>query len=268
MSELKNYKDVNRKGKLFKYFFLVGMLVFLVCVIVLGQWLMSDKQKLDDYKELSKTYRESNTQKTDIDIQSETVKTLGGAQVLLGVNPDTVGFLEIADTDISYPVVQSADNTRYLNEDFYGAAEKSGCLFLDSACAFDKLNGDIFENSDNYIVYGHNMKTGLMFGDLKNFLSEDYCAERRIIQFNSNYKEYKFKLIYVCVVDSTVFKYYNRQNFLSGEDFNRYLNECMENARIDRGEETEYGTKLLTLTTCYGAVNGTQRLLIVAKLVD
>lgn len=36
------------------------------------------------------------------------------------INPDVVGWIEMLDTNINYPVVQGKDNTEYLNKDIFG----------------------------------------------------------------------------------------------------------------------------------------------------
>ena len=76
-------------------------------------------------------------------------------------NEDMVGWLEIPGTSINYPVMQEAGNEYYLHHDFYGEEDRHGCLFV-------KDIADVDTPGDCFIIYGHNMKDGTMFGDLEN----------------------------------------------------------------------------------------------------
>lgn len=53
------------------------------------------------------------------------------------------------------------DNTYYLNRDYLGYHNDNGAIFLDMGC-------DLTGNPKALILYGHNMKTGAMFGNLRN----------------------------------------------------------------------------------------------------
>lgn len=77
---------------------------------------------------------------------------------LLAINPDTAGWIFVCGSDISYPIVQSHDNSRYLNYTFDGLRNRSGAIFLDYRDRPDFLS--------LARVYGHDMQDGSMFGSL------------------------------------------------------------------------------------------------------
>ena len=74
-------------------------------------------------------------------------------------NADIVGWLEIPDTAISYPVLQGTDNEYYMNHNYKKEKSKSGSIFLNK-------DYDWTIPSTNLLIYGHNIKTGTMFHDL------------------------------------------------------------------------------------------------------
>ena len=74
-------------------------------------------------------------------------------------NDDLIGWISIPGTRIDYPVMQTADNEYYLDHNINQEEDKNGTLFLDSAC-------DVVTPSTNFIIYGHNMRSGNMFGNL------------------------------------------------------------------------------------------------------
>ena len=73
-------------------------------------------------------------------------------------NPDIIGWITIPYTNIDYPIVQGKDNSYYLRRDLNGEPAKPGTIFMDYRCAGD--------GSGYSIIYGHNMKSGAMFGTL------------------------------------------------------------------------------------------------------
>jgi len=76
-------------------------------------------------------------------------------------NPDIVGWITVPYTNIDYPIVQAKDNAYYLRRDLNGNIAKPGTIFMDCRCASD--------GSGYSIIYGHNMKSGAMFGTLARF---------------------------------------------------------------------------------------------------
>lgn len=46
------------------------------------------------------------------------------------LNPDTIGWVAIPDTPISYPVMRSADNSKYLKHDSSGKRSSAGAVFM------------------------------------------------------------------------------------------------------------------------------------------
>ena len=80
---------------------------------------------------------------------------------LLAINPDVIGWIEVLGSDISYPIVQTIDNARYLNYTFTGERNRSGAIFLD--------HRDVPDFMSLSRVYGHNMRDGSMFGTLSDW---------------------------------------------------------------------------------------------------
>jgi len=76
-------------------------------------------------------------------------------------NPDIVGWITVPYTNIDYPIVQAKDNAYYLRRDLNGSSANPGTIFMDYRCAKD--------GSGYSIIYGHNMKSGAMFGTLGRF---------------------------------------------------------------------------------------------------
>lgn len=81
---------------------------------------------------------------------------------LRNINGDIVAWIQIPGIDVDYPVVQGEDNEYYLYHTFRKEANKAGSIFLDYRnCAYF--------TEQRVIIYGHNMKDGSMFSNLKKY---------------------------------------------------------------------------------------------------
>ena len=96
---------------------------------------------------------------------------------LIAANTDCIGWLSIDGTNISYPVMHTPnDPQKYLRRNFYGQYSQSGVPFLDWRCSID---------GGNLIIYGHNMKNGTMFADLKKYLNTDFLNAHRTVRLET-----------------------------------------------------------------------------------
>lgn len=96
---------------------------------------------------------------------------------LIAANTDCIGWLSIDGTNISYPVMYTPhDPQKYLRRNFYGKYSQSGVPFLDRRCDLQ---------STNLIIYGHNMKNGTMFSDLKKYLNTDFLNAHRTVRLET-----------------------------------------------------------------------------------
>ena len=112
----------------------------------------------------------------------------------LPITDEMVAWLTMKDTNIDYPVMQSENNSKYLNVNPYGEYSLSGSIFLDS-----RNSGDF---SDHYsILYGHHMAYGVMFGALDDYLDTGYFrthADGTLLVGRSRVKEYRLRA-FACV---------------------------------------------------------------------
>ena len=98
-------------------------------------------------------------------------------QALITENADCIGWLSIDGTNISYPVMHTpSDPQKYLRRNFYCKYSQSGVPFLDGRCGTD---------GGNLIIYGHNMKNGTMFSDLKRYVDRDFLNAHRTVKFET-----------------------------------------------------------------------------------
>lgn len=270
-------KDIIRK-----IVFIITIIILGVCSYFIFDYFWASHKTNQLYDETKNIYYSMNseTSNTQTSIEGEDVaeehwEFLSGAKALWEINAETVGYISIPDTEVDYPIVQRRDsetgNFYYLDRDFNHEYAKAGTIFLDWRNSFDRVvGGKLAEpNSDNLIVYGHDMSKGEMFGSLKKYdTNYSYYGEHPLINFNSNYKMYTYKIFGVFLANgsSDDFKYYNYVNFNSEEEFYTYANGVKIRSKILNDVDVKYGDKLLTLSTCSSEFSDA-RLVVVARLV-
>lgn len=152
-------------------------------------------------------------------------------QALITENADCIGWLSIDGTNISYPVMHTpSDPQKYLRRNFYGKYSQSGVPFLDGRCDLQ---------SSNLIIYGHNMRNGTMFSDLKRYVDRDFLNAHRTVKFEA--------------ADGV-------QTFIVTE----VLKTNTSDACYDR-IASEDGSRCLILSTCYGSDKDGRLLIIAAE---
>ena len=174
------------------------------------------------------------------------------------INSDTVAWIKIENTKINYPVVQDGTNSYYLEHAYDKKHNTMGWIFM------DKRNNP--ENLDqNTIIYGHNVKSGLMFGTLKYLLNDSWykVPSNQIITFNTPYKNMKWQIFSVYRREEST--EYLKNEFNSKEEFMEFINSIKQRSRYDFGIEIKDTDKILTLSTCY---TNTTRTVVHAVLIE
>ena len=184
---------------------------------------------------------------------------------LYSQNSDFVGVLDVVDTDINYPVVQTPNDPEYyLRRDFYGEDSTAGTLFVDYRC-------DIVNPTTNTIIYGHNMRSGTMFGGLKRYLNYDYYQSHKTIIFKTLYEEQEYEIVGVGLSavgydDDDTYKYYNFIDAVAGSELQEFLDNIQSLSVYDETIDISAADKILTLSTC-NSYTEDGRMFVVAKRV-
>lgn len=180
-------------------------------------------------------------------------RTLSAAErydMLHGMNADFLGWLAIDGTEINYPVMHTPEQPeKYLRRDFYGKYSLGGSLFLDGACRTGR------DATDNWIIYGHNMRTTSMFTSLLKYDSEDYWKEHPTVRFEVEGTAIDFEVLgafytRILAEDEEGFRYYTFIDAASQQEFDAYVRQVKALSAYDTGVGAAWGDQLLTLSTC------------------
>lgn len=152
-------------------------------------------------------------------------------QALITENADCIGWLSIDGTNISYPVMHTPSNPqKYLRRNFCGKYSQSGVPFLDGRCDLQSIN---------LIIYGHNMKNGTMFSDLKRYLDRDFLNAHRTVIFGT----------------ADGIRYFTVTEVLKTNTSDAWYNRITAKG----------GSRCLILSTCYGSDKDGRLLIIAAE---
>lgn len=171
-------------------------------------------------------------------------------------NEDVTAYLNIPDTKISYPVMESEEVAYYLNHDFFNKKSIYGCIFKDTSS-----DG----NEHVTLLHGHNMKNKTMFGSLKYYLDKDYVEAHDLIEYTTEtqYSIYKVAAVFTgSTADDTLMSCLLPY---SEKDIDILKEKIKKSGTLY--EDFTWNDKLLILSTCHGKKK-TSRLLLVAKRMD
>lgn len=275
---------MNKKAKImYIALFVFFAAVFVISAVVVVDYLIESKRQADEFDAIASIVASVKDNVTDptedsvhtapnfpgnFDILTEPVETeptiLPEYQAIYDQNPHLVGWIQIPGTKVNYPVMQTPNSKDYyLKRDFYGEYSTAGCIYVREQC-------DVFEPSDNLTIYGHNMKNGSMFHDLRKYKSKSYWEAHQTLTFDTLYEHHTYQIIAVFKTSGTSGKGYPYHRFVDAEteeEFNEFVADILDLAMYDTGLTAEYGDKLICLSTCeYSISNG--RLVVVAKRIE
>lgn len=163
---------------------------------------------------------------------------------LLKKNTDTIGYLSVNNTKINYPVVQASTNSYYLNRDFNKRKNSMGWIFMD-------YRNNAKDLDKNTIIYGHNIKQGIMFGTLKYALNSSWYKKEsnQVITFNTPTKNMKWRIFSIYRIPAT--EDYLKTEFESDEEYMEFLNMLKNRSIYNFNVELNESSKILTLSTCF-----------------
>ena len=97
------------------------------------------------------------------------------------INEDIIAWIKIEGTNINYPILKDK-NLYYLKHSYNKQWNSNGSIFV--------MNNRPFEENKT-VVYGHNMRNGIMFSELGKYLDEDFLNKHRNFDIYTQEKHYK-----------------------------------------------------------------------------
>lgn len=233
---------------------------------VLQRAAIARKQAMLEFKSIEEAKAAEKAAK-EAEVKEEELTVLPEFVSILAQNKDLKGWLKIPGTNVDYPVLQregDTENEYYLRRAFDESDDSNGSLFID-------YRSDIVNPTENTIIYGHNMNSGKMFGDLKNYLDESYYYDHKKVNFDTLYEEREYEIVAVCLskvqdATATEFRYYNFIDAKDEKEWNAFTDNVNSLSLFSLDVDLEYGDEVLTLSTCNNYTED-GRLFLVAKRI-
>ena len=181
---------------------------------------------------------------------------------LLKQNPDIVGWLTVEGL-IDTAVVRR-DNVYYLTHDALGNGNENGAVFMEEIIS-------LRTRPYTLILYGHNMKTGAVFGGLRNYESLAWLREHPLIRFSTLYEEGTYAVAAVAAISLEK----GARNALDLSRLNsatvswrrEEIRKALSLSMYTRTVDVEPTDQLLLLVTCSGDEKG-RRMVLARRLRD
>lgn len=248
------YDKSFRNKKNNNIFYIIMLIIFLGVFIYSAYKLFGIYKEykfgIEEYNNLESYTKEINLQENNelsINIDFESLKS---------INNDIVGWIYFENIDINYPIVKGIDNNYYLNNTFKKNLNSSGSIFM------DYRNNSEFKDL-NTIIYGHNMRNGSMFGNLRKLSDEELYRKNLYFWIITNESKYKCEIFSVYIDESTSESY--NISFENTEDYNEYLNMITEKSIYNTKIKPTVDDLVITLSTCATA-EGSSRFIVHAKV--
>lgn len=248
-------KKKNSKKTVWKALYILLVVLCLLCIAGMIIYLKNDKEEEQEaqqqHTEVMEEYvaEEAEVEKAELPIDFASLQE---------INPEIYAWIEIPDTNVNYPILQhdDEDQSYYLTRDMYGEDQQAGSIYT------EYYNSRDFTDP-NTIIYGHNMRNGSMFHNLRYFAEQEFFDTHEDLYIYIPDKILKYRII-------TSYEYDDRHllgsyDFFNEEVYAEYLEEIMNPRSMYTmvREDCELTTedRIITLSTCVANKPNNRRLL-------
>ena len=224
---------------------IIALLVAVAIVALGGLFLY--KTFLSPTDQASETKVAQTTQKIATTSAEEKEYLTNKFKGLLGTNSDTIAYVYAPGTELDEPVVQTTDNSTYLDKRFDGGHEPyMGTVFMDTD------NKKDFSDRLTWL-FGHarGSKAGdhRMFNDVNYYSRQDYFDEHPYVVIETPERKYYYEAVAMIIVPEETAFY--RTSFDDDKDFQTQLTTIYETAEVKKPNvKVSAKDKYLVLSTC------------------
>ena len=168
-----------------------------------------------------------------------------------------VGWLKMHN--LEEPVVLK-DNSFFLTHDAMGKKNANGAVFLDESTPLQTRPYTL-------LLYGHNMKSGEKFGNLRKYKDFSYCFVHRIFRFDTLFEEGQYVIFAVETISVipekgqyvNIYALQSTDRETRGNALKTLMDYSVYSSAVDVNEEDQ----ILLLITCVG--DDDERLVVAAR---
>ena len=255
------------KEKVRKILFVISILLIILGIAYLVFYFVQRERNQNIYEEVQKYRIEveapENPTGDDETAEEEVIIPIDFAS-LKGINPDIYAWIDIEDTNIHYPIVQSSiDDNYYLKRTIDGKRGYPGSIYTQM--------GNAKDFSDfNTVIYGHDMKDGTMFKHLHKFADAEFFKthETIMIYTETEIKEYR---VYAAVMydNRHIVSSFDQTDVEARKAFIESVNSSKNfRNQFREGMTIDENSNLITLSTCITGYPSRRFIVVAAEVVD
>ena len=176
---------------------------------------------------------------------------------LVKKNSDTVAWIQVNNTNINYPIVQTNNNDYYLTRSYDKSWNEAGWVFMDY-----RNSGTLSDK--NTIIYAHSRLDKTMFGSLSKVLKSDWYKNKdnHIIKMSTPTENSLWQIFSVYRIEAE--NYYITTDFCSDIEYLEFLNTLKTRSKHNFAVNLSETDSIITLSTCYSE---TERTVVHAKKI-
>ena len=158
------------------------------------------------------------------------------------MNPDIIGWIRIPDLAVNYAVLKSTVDNYYLYHHMDGSYNKLGSIFAEKGTSESLDDAHI-------ILYGHNMASGQMFGQLSNYTDTEFWKKHSYMYIYTpdQTRTYAIYDVYNCLDDDRT---YTIGFTLGSKDFRKWVEYSIKKGYYSTEFKPTGDEQIITLSTC------------------
>ena len=255
--------EITVKEKRRKIILIISLVLLLAGAGYLIFYFVNEGKNDDIYDEVQQ-YKEEKQPEVVVEEEEEPVVIPIDFASLKQVNPDIYAWIDIADTNVHYPIVQSAtDDTYYLEHTIEGVKGYPGSIYT------EMVNAKDFSDF-NTLIYVHDMKDGSMFKHLHKFADAEFFNTHDTIMIYTETAIKTYKVLAAVVYDDRHIMYtYDNDDVEARKAFIQSLYESKNfKNQYREGVEVDENSHLITLSTCITGQPSKRFIVVAVEVVD
>lgn len=240
-------REARSKSKMTTLLIPAGILMIAAAGYILATTQMDYNNSNELYEGLNQEYASISTQAgSEKDEKQEKKADWTAFKVDFGklkeVNPEVAGWLYFENEDLSYPIMYSGEDDKYLHTAMDGSKAVAGSIFVEGK------NSPDFSDSHT-IIYGHNMRNLSMFGKLRYYYrEEDYYKDHQYFQIITENASYRYQIFAYENVRADSFIY--SVPFAADDSFGEFIDKLYGLSLRNTGVKADREDHVVTLSTC------------------
>lgn len=251
---------MNKKWR--KIIFVLSLILLLAGLIYLIVYFVRKEDNNKIYEEVQK--QNQVIEEEEPVAEEEPVEIPIDFASLKATNPDIYAWIDIEDTNIHYPIVQSAtDDTYYLEHTIEGVKGYPGSIYTEMANAKDFTDF-------NTLIYGHDMKDGTMFKHLHKFEDPEFFASHDTVTIYTETEIKTYRIFAAIVYDNRhILNNYDNDDIEDRKAFIQSLYDARSlKNQFREGMTIDENSRLITMSTCITGQPDKRYIVVAAEVVD